>query len=481
MPLRVYDTLSREKRPLRPVRDDRVGVYVCGMTVQGEPHVGHARAAVCGDVLHRYLAYAGHSVEYLTNFTDVDDKIIARATEEGVGYREVAERNIRLFHGMEEELNLLPASRYPKATEHIPQILRFIEALVEKGNAYPTPEGDVYFDVRSFPGYGELSGRSLEEAREGTRVESETNKRSTADFALWKRAREGEPAWASPWGEGRPGWHIECSAMAMEYLGDTVDVHGGGLDLVFPHHENERAQSEALTGVPFANHWAENGLVTLGGEKMAKSTGNFLTISDLLAKVPGPVVRLYLLQTHYRSPIDFSIEQVSRAKAAHARLRNFVRAVGELEEGGEGAAPAEGAEKLRTALASAERAFREAMDDDLNAARALGGLFDLVRRGNQLLGGAAEQGADDAALLRETAALVRSLLDVLGISLEAESARADEGAGRFVDLLVELRRSAREERNWAMADRIRDRLEELGVALEDGPNGTAWRWMEPVD
>ena len=471
MALHIYDTLSRNKRPFQPVQVGRAGVYVCGLTVQGPPHVGHARAAVSGDVIHRYLSYLGFEVEYLTNFTDVDDKIIARAQAEGVEYQVVAERNIQLFHEMESALNLRPATLYPRATSHIPQIIRRIEELVAKGDAYATPEGDVYFDVRSFPSYGRLSGRSLVETVSGTRISCETNKRDEADFALWKRAREGEPAWASPWGSGRPGWHIECSVMSMEYLGNTVDIHGGGLDLLFPHHENERAQSEALTGECFVNHWAENGLVTLGGEKMSKSTGNFLTVEDLLAQVDAQVARLYLLQTHYRSPIDFSIDNVRRATGAYQRLVNFQRCVQRLDEGDTDLPPSSLGVELRAALATAEEQFRAAMDDDLNTARALGGIFELVRRANALL--ATPEAAADVQTLRETAAMVRQQLAVLG--LEAECQPAEEATAEpFIDLLIEVRRSAREARAWELADLIRDRLAELGIVLEDRAEGTCW-------
>lgn len=471
MGLELYDTLTRSKREFVPVNSDRVGVYVCGVTVQGEPHVGHARAAISGDLVHRTLRQRGYQVEYLTNFTDVDDKIIDRGREEGVDYREVAERNIAKFHEMEEALGMLSATRYPKVTEHIPQIVAYVERLVEAGNAYATPDGDVYFDVRSYGDYGALSGRRLDSARSGTRVNAEGNKRDVADFALWKKARPGEPAWESPWGGGRPGWHIECTVMAMEYLGETLDVHGGGLDLVFPHHENEKAQAEALTGKPFANHWAENGLVTIGGEKMSKSTGTFLTVSDLLERFAGPVVRLYLLQTHYRSPIDFDPSNVATAESAYQRILNFVRAVHRSAEAEASDQDPAGSEALEEALATADQRFHRALDDDLNSPRALAVGFDLIRRGNAVL--AETPGPETAARLRRASTIVQEHLAILGITLEA---REETGGGHeddLLQLLVDVRARAREERAWALADMIRDRLADLGVVLEDRPDGTS--------
>ncbi|MCU0622160.1 MAG: cysteine--tRNA ligase, partial [Gemmatimonadales bacterium] len=318
MSLRVYDTLTREKRAFVPVHPGEVRMYVCGMTVQNKPHVGHLRAALAGEVMRRYLEWTGHRVTFVYNFTDVDDKIIERANEEGVEYSSVSERNIAAWLSAAELHNILPATVYPRATRHIPEMHALIATLIDKGHAY-VAGGDVYFDVRSRADYGKLSGRRVDELREGYRIEPGEAKRDPLDFALWKGAKPGEPAWESPWGPGRPGWHIECSAMAMKYLGETFDIHGGGQDLIFPHHENEIAQSESATGRPFANFWTENGMVNLGGEKMSKSTGNLFFVEDIAKNADPEVVRFYLLSTHYRSPIEFTLERLGEAATAYAR------------------------------------------------------------------------------------------------------------------------------------------------------------------
>jgi len=318
--LRIYDVLTRAKREFEPVTPGRVTMYVCGMTVQDKPHVGHIRSSMSGDVMRRYLMHLGFEVVYVYNFTDIDDKILERASNEDVEYKSVSERNIEAYLEYAKLHNILPATHYPRATEHIQEILDMIGTLVEKGFAYAAG-GDVYYDVRKKPDYGKLSGRDVDEMRSGTRIEPGEAKRDTLDFALWKGAKPGEPSWESPWGPGRPGWHIECSAMSMKYLGETFDIHGGGQDLIFPHHENEMAQSEAATGKPFVKFWTENGMVNLGGEKMSKSTGTLFYIEDIAKQSDPEVVRYYLLTTHYRSPIDFSHERLSEAAVAYARLR----------------------------------------------------------------------------------------------------------------------------------------------------------------
>src|SRR5512134_2437196 len=325
--LRIYDTLTREKREFVPVHPGKVGMYVCGMTVQNKPHVGHIRASLSAEVMRRYLEHLGYQVRYVYNFTDVDDKIIERATAEGVEWQHVSERNIEAFLRFADLHNIKPASLYPRATRHIGEMHALIARLIEKGHAYAAG-GDVYFDVRSKPDYGKLSGRRVDEMREGYRIEPGEAKRDPLDFALWKGAKPGEPAWDSPWGPGRPGWHIECSAMAMKHLGETIDLHGGGQDLIFPHHENEIAQSEACTGKPMANFWTENGLVNLSGAKMSKSVGNFFFIEDIAAHVDPETTRFYLLSTHYRSPIEFSLERLNEAGVAYQRLRTPLERAG---------------------------------------------------------------------------------------------------------------------------------------------------------
>jgi cysteinyl-tRNA synthetase len=457
MALRIYDTLTREKREFVPVTPGRVGMYVCGMTVQDKPHVGHIRASLAGEVMRRYLEHRGYEVTYVYNFTDVDDRIIERANREGIEFASVSERNIEAYLRFATLHNIKPATHYPRATRHIGEILDLITRLIEKGHAYAAG-GDVYFDVRSKADYGKLSGRDVNEMRSGARVEVGELKRDPLDFALWKGAKPGEPAWESPWGPGRPGWHIECSAMSMKYLGERFDIHGGGQDLIFPHHENEIAQSEAATGKPFANFWTENGLVNLSGEKMSKSTGILFFIEDIAAQADPEVVRFYLLSTHYRSPIEFSLERLEEARVAYQRLRTPL----ERAEAWSGSAgPAPGGE-LGRAVEEAGRLFHEAMDDDFNSAKALGHLFDLARDVNRGL---------DEGLGEEARAGARSLLElgkVLGLFWRVP---AGEAWDPEVLALVEQREAARKARDWKKADAIRADLGSRGVLVEDAAGG----------
>jgi cysteinyl-tRNA synthetase len=443
------------------VTPGKAGMYVCGMTVQDKPHVGHIRASLSGEVMRRYLEHLGYQVTYLYNFTDVDDKIIERATAEGLEWEQVSERNIDAYLRFAELHNIKPATQYPRATRHIAEMHAIIARLIEKGHAYAAG-GDVYFDVRSKADYGKLSGRRVDDMREGYRIEPGEAKRDPLDFALWKGSKPGEPAWDSPWGPGRPGWHIECSAMAMKYLGETFDIHGGGQDLIFPHHENEIAQSEAATGRPLANFWCENGMVNLGGEKMSKSTGNLFFIEDIVTKVDPEVVRYYLLSTHYRSPIDFTLERLEEAGTAYLRLRLPLERAG-VWDGTGGGAPGElpgGA--LGEAVREAQRRFAEAMDDDFNTAKAIGHLFDLAREVNRALDeGSGTEGRLAARALHE-------LGQILGLFWKAPAGDVWEPE---VLALVQSREDARKSKDWKRADEVRRQLAERGVTVEDGPQG----------
>ena len=457
VPLRIYDTLTRQKREFVPVTPGQVKMYVCGMTVQNKPHVGHMRASLSGEVMRRYLEYLGYQVTYVYNFTDVDDKIIERANAEGVEWQQVSERNIEAYLRYADLHNIKPASIYPRATQHIGEMHALIARLIERGHAYPA-SGDVYFDVRSKTDYGKLSGRRVDDMRQGYRIEPGEAKRDPLDFALWKGSKPGEPAWDSPWGPGRPGWHIECSAMAMKYLGDTFDIHGGGQDLIFPHHENEIAQSESATGKPFANFWCENGMVNLGGEKMSKSTGNLFFIEEIAAQVDPEVVRYYLLSTHYRSPIDFTLERLKEAAIAYQRLRVPLERAGVWE-------PAEAGSlggALAEAVAQARRLFAEAMDDDFNTARAIGHMFDLAREVNRAL----DEGAGPEGRLAARA--LHDLGRIIGMFWKPPGGETWEPE---VLALLEAREQARGSRDWKRADEIRAQLLGLGVTVEDGAQG----------
>jgi cysteinyl-tRNA synthetase len=471
--VRIYNTLTRRKEELVPLRAGEIRIYVCGVTVYDLSHVGHARSALVFDVIRRYLRWRGFQVRFVRNFTDVDDKIIRRAQEEGVSPQEVSERYIEEYRKDMAALGVLEADVEPRATEHIPQMIRLVERLLQAGIAYRL-DGDVYFEVRRFPRYGRLSGKNLEELRAGARVEVDERKRDPLDFALWKASKEGEPAWPSPWGPGRPGWHIECSAMSMHYLGESFDIHGGGEDLVFPHHENEIAQAEAATGRPFVRYWIHNGFVNLGDEKMSKSLGNILTVKELVRQHDPEALRLYLLGTHYRNPVEFTPERVGEAARALERFRSLTEEAARLAARG---APAPGDDQgLLDEVAAARSRFESAMDDDFNTPQALGALFDLASLlhafRQRLLQGQAAAGPFLVGVGE-----VVSLGRVLGLFQEATrpaTAIPAELRAR-IEALVEERDRARQRRDWATADRLREELGRLGVLLEDGPQGTTWR------
>jgi cysteinyl-tRNA synthetase len=472
--LRIHDNLTRKLKDFVPVQAGKVGIYVCGMTVQGPPHVGHLRAAVVGDLIRRYLEYRGYEVTLVHNFTDVDDKIIERAAEEGVDYRVIADRNMQAYDDAIDRLGVLPPTVAPKASEHMEDITRLIADLIDKGHAYAAA-GDVYFEVGSFPGYGRLSGRRVEELRAGSRIEVGEAKRNPEDFALWKAAKPGEPSWPSPWGEGRPGWHIECSAMAMRYLGPVLDLHGGGMDLLFPHHENELAQSEAATGESFVHHWVQHGLVNLGGEKMSKSTQHFFLAEDVFREVAPGVVRYYLMTTHYRSPIEFSKERLAEAAVATGKLKNFlvdaewaqptVEKTDTNEVGGTGEVRHPEVERL---IEAAREGFHAAMDEDFNSARAIAALFEMVREIGRLRSEEGQGGSAFDSSVRRAGETLQTLGGLLGLSFEAKSEPVPEAA----ESLRKKRERARSAKEWARADAIRDELLELGFAVEDHPEGS---------
>lgn len=491
MPLRVYNTLSGAKEEFVPITPGAVKMYVCGVTVYDFCHIGHARANVVFDVIYRYLRHAGFDVTYVRNYTDIDDKIIRRANEQGLAWDEVAGRFIEEFDKDMASLGLELPTHQPKATEHIAEIIDLVRALVEKGYAYQAG-GDVYFCVEKFDPYLKLSKRNLEEMQAGARIEVDERKRHPMDFALWKEAKPGEPWWESPWGKGRPGWHIECSAMSMKYLGETFDIHGGGKDLIFPHHENEIAQSEAATGKPFVRYWLHNGFVNINSEKMSKSLGNFFTIKEVLEKFDSEVLRFFLLTAHYRSPLDFSDQNLSEAMAGLERIYSALAGIGDAVDGRTppsvvDVAPDELSEAQRELLDKARTLvdrFREAMDDDFNTALVIGHVFDAVRAANRVLA----EGVDgEAALaivtdLRDKLRQIGGVLGVFGSEpaeflerLKKRKAATLEIAEEEILRLIEERAAARKAKDFRRSDEIRDYLLAKNIQLLDSPQGTTWK------
>ena len=472
MSIRLYNTLTHKKEVLETLEPGKVKMYVCGPTVYNKAHVGHAMSAVVFDIIKRYLIYRGYQVRHLMNFTDVDDKIINRANQMGRDPFELANSYIIEFQKNMEDLNVLPATFNPRATQTIPQIIKMVQGLVEKGYAYPVEtddlaNADVYFRVTKDEDYGRLSGRKLEDMQAGSRIEVDERKEHPMDFALWKAAKPGEPFWESPWGKGRPGWHIECSAMNLEHMGEQIDIHGGGNDLVFPHHENEIAQSESLTDKTFAHYWVHNGMLQMSGEKMSKSLGNIVSIEAFQTEHGPDVLRMMVLNSGYRSPLTFNDEVIDQTKRALDRLHSALRPAMPNPGGANGTILL----GLKAQIEATRAGFTDSMDDDFNSAGALGYLFELVRVINQ----ARSDGAKAEEL--ETAQdLLRELTGVLGLRLE----KADSGglaANPFVDLLLELRTQLRTQKQYAFSDQIRDRLVALGVVLEDSKDGTTWRWQ----
>ena len=455
----IYNTMTRKKELFVPLQEGKVSMYACGPTVYNFFHIGNARPFIVFDTLRRYLEYRGYQVTFVQNFTDIDDKMIRRANEEGITVKELGDRFIKEYYADADALGVKRATVNPRATEHIQDIIDLVQTLVEKGHAYPTPNGDVYFSVRSWPGYGKLSGQNIDDLENGARVDPTEEKQDPLDFALWKAQKPGEPAWPSPWGMGRPGWHIECSAMSMSILGQSFDIHGGGQDLIFPHHENEIAQSEAATGKPFAHYWMHNGFINVDNQKMSKSLGNFFTVRDIAKEYDLDVVRLFMLSVQYRNPINFSRDLIQQAAVALQRLRT---ALDRLKEAPVAEEPAEDEQAFLDNLEGYRARFNEAMDDDLNTADALGVLFDLARAANTFVSVPRTKSAVEAVTKTYT-----ELMDVLGLMPR----KTGEEFPAEVLALLDERQEARKAKNYARADEIRDQLKSLGYAIEDSRQG----------
>lgn len=461
--MKLYNTMTGKKEDFIPIEENKVKIYSCGPTVYNYFHIGNARPFIIFDCLRRYLEYRGYEVTFVQNYTDIDDKMINKANEEGITIKELADRFIKEYEIDAKGLGIRSATVHPKATAHIDDIIGFIEILIQKGYAYEV-NGDVYFDTARYHEYGKLSHKKMDELEVGARIDVDERKRNPMDFALWKAKKENEPAWNSPWGEGRPGWHIECSVMAMKYLGDTIDIHCGGADLVFPHHENEIAQSECATGKTFARYWLHNGFININNEKMSKSKGNFFTVRDISKSFDYEVLRFFMLSAHYRSPINFSDELLQQAKNGLNRIYECLINLKRLFVNG---VSGEMSEAVLNELHAYKEKFINAMDDDLNTADAVSVLFELVRYANGLL-------KDDTFTPKEASelyGLLKELGDVLGL-LHNEK---DQDIDLEIEELIEKRQQARKAKNWVEADAIRNKLKEMGIVLEDTPQGVNWK------
>ena len=460
--MKVFNTLTRQKEELKTIEEGKVKIYACGPTVYNYIHIGNARPLCVFDILRRYLEYRGYEVRFVQNFTDIDDKIIKRANEEGVTYKDISEKYIEEFWKDAKGLNVREATVHPKATENIDEIINIISTLVEKGYAYEA-DGDVYFSPKKFPEYGKLSHQPLEELEAGARIMVGEIKKEPMDFALWKKAKPGEPFWESPWGHGRPGWHIECSAMNRRYLGKTIDIHCGGQDLIFPHHENEIAQSECCNGVPFANYWMHNGYITVDNVKMSKSLNNFFTVRDVAEAYGYEPIRYLLISSQYRSPINYSTDIIEQCKAS---LNRLYTCRDNLDFAAKNAADGEISDSVKEMLALRQTQFVDAMDDDLNTADALAAVFELARDINtQIIAESANKAECEAA-----AKMFDELCGVLGLVYNRKTQSLDDE----VEALIEQRTQARKNKDWATADKIRDELKAMGITLEDTAQGVKW-------
>ena len=459
--MQIYNSQTRKKQDFVPLHPGKVGIYACGPTVYDYFHIGNARPFITFDVLRRYFEHRGYEVTFVQNFTDIDDKMIKRANAEGITVKELGDRFIKEYYQDAQALGIRPATVHPRATEHIGEIIHLVKTLQDKGYAYEV-NGDVYFDVSKDPGYGKLSGQNLDDLEAGARIDVDDVKRNPADFALWKAQKPGEPAWESPWGMGRPGWHIECSAMSMKYLGETFDIHAGGKDLLFPHHENEVAQSECATGKPFARYWMHNGFINIDNEKMSKSLGNFFTVRDILKEYNPEDVRMFMLSAHYRSPVNFSRDMVAQAHASLQRLytaRDHLLFL--LKNAQEKPLSADEEALLARVQENAAR-FDAAMDDDLNTADALGAIFEIVKDANVSLNGQSSKAAVDSVL--------KTLLELTGV-LGLLMKKADEGLPAEIQQMADERAQARKEKNWKRSDELRDALAAAGYLVKDTPQG----------
>lgn len=468
MTINLYNTMTGGKVPFEPRDKGKVSMYVCGPTTYNFIHLGNARPIVVFDTVRRYFMYKGNKVTYVQNFTDVDDKIINRSKEEGITAAAVAEKYIAAYFEDVAALNVLKADVHPKVTEHIKEIIELVEQLIANGVAYEV-NGDVYFSVKDFPEYGKLSGRDLDEMLAGARVMIGDQKHNPMDFALWKAAKPGEPSWDSPWGKGRPGWHIECSAMSHKYLGDGFDIHGGGADLIFPHHENEIAQSEAANRCEFVRYWMHNGFITVNNEKMSKSLGNFFLLRDILAKFPGDVVRFYLISTHYRSPIDFDDNKLDVAAKSLNRIRNAYLLTKETAANAMAEGNPEADKDLEEAMVKAKAEFEAAMDDDFNTALAIAAIFDFCRVVNTNIKVACK------AVAEKVLALFNAFDSVIACIAPQKQPQDDGMTDKLMELIIEIRQNARKNKDWSTADAIRDNLKALGIVLEDSADGVRWK------
>jgi cysteinyl-tRNA synthetase len=463
--LKIYNTISRKTEEFQTLEPNVVKLYVCGVTVYNDAHVGHAMSALVFDIIRRYLEYRGYTVKHVMNYTDVDDKIINRAKQLKEDPLQLSQRYIEDYARDLANLNVLPATSNPQVSRTMPLIINFIEGLIQKEHAYAASNGDVYFRVTSDPDYGRLSNRKLDDMQAGARIEVGESKDHPMDFALWKAAKAGEVSWDSPWGKGRPGWHIECSAMNLAELGEQIDIHGGGNDLIFPHHENEIAQTESYTGKEFSRYWVHNGMLQLGGEKMSKSLGNIISIKEFLSKRSADVMRMLVLNGTYRAPLTFNDDTLDAAEKNVERLKSALRPASPSAKG----LPADAVSSLASTAETAKINFTDAMDNDFNTAGAIAALFELVKAINT----ARDNGATDDQL-KSIQKTFHELANVLGLKLEQKQSSSD--ADKFVDLLIEVRSEVRKQKLWALSDQIRDQLKELGVTIEDSKDGTSWRW-----